>query len=323
MATKEAKSAGGWLEGRTKFILQYALETWYEPLKEYTPRTMFVTLSRPQQAALYALCLQQPKESPEAPTDEDYGARLAATMACLAPEQRELVEEVVAEVGRAIAEFGGEAFVKLSTRSPKDAVTGCVNKRMEAHLTREMERSDGTPNGDSVAFVTASRHAFRVTSGEEAVDLLAQSSRVMEDLMKFLDLPEDLGLPFNVIVREWSDMRPEMEFRVFVKNKQITAISQYCYYQYFPDLPAARENIRRQIFELWARIAHLVPQDHCVVDFVLLNGEPVIIELNPFFGDTGACLFTWRDPDRYYIPHTHTHHCATAHAHDTHQYVNV
>jgi hypothetical protein len=74
----------------------------------------------------------------------------------------------------------------------------------------------------------------------------------MEDLMKFLDLPEDLydtahddttrhetphtglmltvccvrGLPFNVIVREWSDMRPEMEFRVFVKNKQITAISQ-------------------------------------------------------------------------------------------------
>jgi hypothetical protein len=36
---------------------------------------------------------------------------------------------------------------------------------MEAHLTREMERSDGTPNGDSVAFVTASRHAFRVTSG--------------------------------------------------------------------------------------------------------------------------------------------------------------
>ena len=32
-ATNEAKSAhgggGGWLEGRTKFILQYALETWY------------------------------------------------------------------------------------------------------------------------------------------------------------------------------------------------------------------------------------------------------------------------------------------------------
>lgn len=67
----------------------------YEPLKEYTPRTTFVRLSRPQQAALYALCRQQrPKESPEAPTDEDYGARLAATMAGLAPEQRELVEEV-------------------------------------------------------------------------------------------------------------------------------------------------------------------------------------------------------------------------------------
>jgi hypothetical protein len=29
------------------------------------------------------------------------------------------IEQVVAEVGRAIAAFGGEAFVKLSTRSPK------------------------------------------------------------------------------------------------------------------------------------------------------------------------------------------------------------
>jgi hypothetical protein len=31
----------------------------------------------------------------------------------------------------------------------------------------------------------------------------------------------------DLIVREWFDMRPEMEFRVFVKNRQITAISQY------------------------------------------------------------------------------------------------
>jgi hypothetical protein len=46
-----------------------------------------------------------------------------------------------------------------------DAVTGSLNGRMVSHLIREMEHSDGTPNGDSVAFVTASRRAFRVTSG--------------------------------------------------------------------------------------------------------------------------------------------------------------
>lgn len=74
-------------------------------------------------------------------------------------------------------------------------------------------------------------------------------------------------------------MQPEMEFRVFVKSKRITAISQYhlplwysisnrslrhacryCYFQYFKELPAMQDAIKEKIVRIWSEISELVPQ---------------------------------------------------------------
>lgn len=81
--------------------------------------------------------------------------------------------------------FNRSAFVKLSTRSPKDAITGQINEKLKNALIEgfwlflalfnllhpEMKKSDGSENGDSVAFVKSSRKCLRVTSGEEALQV--------------------------------------------------------------------------------------------------------------------------------------------------------
>jgi len=103
-----------------------------------------------------------------------------------------------------------------------------------------------------------------------------------------------------------------MEFRIFICNKKITAATQYCYMSYFPKLVQKKEKIRRIIHEFIGEILEFLPYENAVVDILIhefaLNDDTMInldkrntlnaqiIEINPFFGDTGACLFSWREP---------------------------
>jgi hypothetical protein len=62
--------------------------------------------------------------------------------------------------------------------------------------------------------------------------MMCRSSRIREDLMKALEFPG--SFPVSIIVRAWTPMSAHQEFRGFVYNRKLTALSQYCYYQYFP-----------------------------------------------------------------------------------------
>jgi hypothetical protein len=76
---------------------------------------------------------------------------------------------------------------KADTLSPKDAVTEKVNDRMAEALVPELQKvAANSPNEDTVAFVTAARKAFKVTSGKEILSLFALSSRIREDLSRAL-----------------------------------------------------------------------------------------------------------------------------------------
>src|SRR5688572_16750427 len=89
------------------------------------------------------------------------------------------------------------------------------------------------------------------------------------------------------------------EFRGFVYNKQLTALSQYCYYQCFKvtqldfDWPEScviqelqdekvQQDIATRVQAFWKSICDRVPQKNCIVDFVVLPDKVMIIELNPF-----------------------------------------
>ena len=48
-----------------------------------------------------------------------------------------------------------------------------MNDKMAKYLVEEMDSGDSTENGDAIAFCAASRRAMKITSGEEAMSLLA------------------------------------------------------------------------------------------------------------------------------------------------------
>ncbi|KNC52293.1 uncharacterized protein AMSG_01120 [Thecamonas trahens ATCC 50062] len=164
-------------------------------------------------------------------------------------------------------------FVRLSTRSPKDAVTS----------------QDGT-----------AKDALAVTRAREALALIGRSMRCYSDLqahLKFRALP---NLPaMNLILREWVDMPFDYEFRCFVASGALTAISQYACFDVVPELhdTATLDAIRDAIVELHTSLDPLLSLDSYVFDVVWMpdTGSVSLIEINPFGAElsSGACLFSW------------------------------
>lgn len=110
----------------------------------------------------------------------------------------------------------------------------------------------------------------------------------------------DVG-PDNGDCRWEPELVMEYEFRVFVLNHRITAVSQYDHYTYYPDLHQQREFLLSGITELWERIHHVLcwSKDEnfpYVVDIAYLkpSNRFVLVELSPFSPCTGGALFSWQ-----------------------------
>lgn len=99
------------------------------------------------------------------------------------------------------------------------------------------------------------------------------------------------------MIREWIDnLKAEEEFRGFVYNNKLTALSQYCYYQYFKNLANEKERYEALLLKFFNSLpANLFGKENFIIDFAvdLENDRVWIIEINPFFKDTSGCLFDW------------------------------
>ena len=106
------------------------------------------------------------------------------------------------------------AFVKLSTRAPKDSPQ--ILQRASAAFV-EQAGSALPANERCILFSTLVQQNFSIRGGKEAVELLAASERVREDCAWALCAPnfEELGL--QVVLRRWDGaMPPSSEFRGIV-----------------------------------------------------------------------------------------------------------
>ena len=115
----------------------------------------------------------------------------------------------------------------------------------------------------------------------------------------------------SVAIRKWDNrIRDDLEFRCFVYDKKIRAISQYNHYCYFKELgdnplfeAAIKDKVSKYFYE---NIVELLPYHHYIIDFgIIIKDENnkenidgldiIIIELNPFATTTGAGLFGWNN----------------------------
>lgn len=131
-------------------------------------------------------------------------------------------------------------------------------------------------------------------SGKEAVSMLAGSRRVMDDLYEFKWVPEQ---PAYVCLRDWVCwIRSQYEFRCFVKDGELIAVTHYDYTKPTPE--AVRNNagdIRAAIDTYFAeRLKPALHIDTVVFDIAFdqhkMSLDPMLIEINPY-GLSDPCWF--------------------------------
>eukprot|EP01100_Stratorugosa_tubuloviscum_P012381 TRINITY_DN5858_c3_g1_i1.p1 TRINITY_DN5858_c3_g1~~TRINITY_DN5858_c3_g1_i1.p1 ORF type:complete len:396 (+),score=173.83 TRINITY_DN5858_c3_g1_i1:50-1189(+) len=220
-------------------------------------------------------------------------------------------------------------FVRLSSRSPKDAALTKLNFtqliEQEFNLIQRREQlllnlsssssieaivAESTVKNKKLhALYRASIAALSVEKAIDSIKLLIESARIQGDLEKAIEDMQLKGTTFNLVVREFHQFDAEMEFRGFVYGRKLTALTQYNEFVYFPSIVLNKLNIQNLIINCFEQqILPLVKLDNCTIDFVLIpidkraatseqleliNLKLYVVELNPFAEFAGSGLFSW------------------------------
>ncbi|CAE8742271.1 unnamed protein product, partial [Polarella glacialis] len=198
------------------------------------------------------------------------------------------------------ASSAGLAFVKLSTRSPKDSRVALAKAKAayEARLASMSPAAAGLLD-DNERWKILSEEvtvAGAVPSGTQGLELLLTSERVWEDLEFALRGPDGLlksvsnSYQMSIAARAW-DPRVTLrsEFRGIAWNGRLTCLCQYFHPLFFPELLELKATIEADCCEKFSHPEVTAAVEslggHCIIDFAWLGkGEVVIVELNPFDG---------------------------------------
>jgi len=268
-------------------ITKYNLEEWYPNLErlnhndeQVTAKTIFMLLDDGDLKLIQSLCSIM--------LANNLGMDSRETQAELT--RRELLEERINELAFKTPKT---YFCKLSTRSPKDSVSMKVKENEEGEsLVQKMNNKISS---------------LKVTSGEQVINLITKSQRIFSDISMYFQyrLPLSTSGQMNLIFREWVDMPQDHEFRCFVTNHHLNAISQYHCYTKFPSLQDTKYvlHIRDVITSFHESIkTGFANLPDYVMDVVVFphNWTCQVIEVNPFGAhmSSGAGLFNWeKDED--------------------------
>eukprot|EP01112_Ceratiomyxa_fruticulosa_P001129 TRINITY_DN1110_c0_g5_i1.p1 TRINITY_DN1110_c0_g5~~TRINITY_DN1110_c0_g5_i1.p1 ORF type:complete len:340 (+),score=68.27 TRINITY_DN1110_c0_g5_i1:60-1079(+) len=265
-----------------KFWHEYNLDKYYHIIYPHTFATSFINLSLAD-----VKCIQNHLRT-----------------GVVDPQIQKIYDELEAEIQK----FGRSAFVRLSTRSPKDAVDKL--SKIQATVIQELhkifpdqkiqtisELDEEKANLYLIALKTAFFNMMKVTNAKEAFDLFMYSSRTVSDIRRVLSLSGVSEFSVQIVVREFIDIPLEGEFRGFVAHNQLNALSQYYTDCYFKHLAQNPEPVIHRIVEFFHTIIQPmnIPYEKYIMDFAVTQERVYVVEINPFGENTGSALYSWKD----------------------------
>ncbi|CAD7700352.1 unnamed protein product [Ostreobium quekettii] len=170
------------------------------------------------------------EESTDGSEGEDSDARVR--------DYQQEFSSLLADVNSAIEELGGKVAPKLNWSAPLDAVWMLPGRSLKCE------------------------------NADEVVMLLKSSDRVAHDICHAFDhCPGGPSLPrpdFFLALRKWYDLRPEGEFRAFVRSQELVGASQRDVSQPFAMAAGQRATVRELLLEFHkSHIQNVFPLGDC------------------------------------------------------------
>jgi len=277
----------------------FDVEAWYKLIQDQTFPTQFIPIS-PAIAQAFVHFIQTRYTTTKSLDSHD--TQLIEFI------EKQLKEQVFNSTTK-------HCFIRLSARSPKDGRplnTQITNEIYQQKLTElqstfanEYDTVKGKANMQSIASYYAQFHSLKVTNEIETLNLILSSERIYHDLNEVLDCYKvNSNWNNHIIIREWNNqLDPSMEFRCFVYQSQLTAISQYnhyCKYYHLQNVNTVQK-IKITIIQYWKNTIQPLfdpfPEKYAnyVIDIGLIGDQfdCIVIEMNPFEITTGTSLFDW------------------------------
>jgi hypothetical protein len=236
MDDKSAPKLSGYDEENIKKfetnIRELYMEEWYEDLKEFTFKTKIIQITK-EEAITILKCHERYKKTGEIK---------------LLTKELESLKELFSKVDAGLTEFNNQAFLKMSSRSPKDV----MNEKFDSLVKSEISKNKiNDENETCFAILRAACLLLQVKNTLEVVDLLIRSERVNSDFESELERKE---FKISLILREWIDIHPDLEFRGFFYKGNFTCLSQYNYTVYFQHVIDNKQIIQQRIQEFYEEI---------------------------------------------------------------------
>ncbi|KAL6618434.1 hypothetical protein U3516DRAFT_796516 [Neocallimastix sp. 'constans'] len=292
----------------------YRIEHWYPKIREYTFETVFLDVDYETCCAIAKYCessrlLRQSINFQDTLEDRLFIHEEAAKHLPVSKENFTLLKVLEKQLDDAIKSFGEDgAFVKLSTRSPKDTAIQHHNMNVfiAESLRKDMECVGGKMDDNEwhrcgvSAFVDACCKVLRVRNGTEAMFLILHSDRVYSDIIR-MELTNAKSSKVQLAVRRWdSRVVPALEFRSFVYNHTMTSCTQYYKLIYDPFMEEHSNEISNAIVAFHDKyIKPRITIPNYTVDFAVSADlkDIICVELNNPPPAAGTALFHWDKPE--------------------------
>jgi len=269
----------------TQEVVECAFPAWYSRFEKTTIRSKILPLPRPVleylledgQLVLPAECNPENRDGKE-DDYEDFGdddwteAEEGGSGSSDPKLEQNSFKEFSDTITQTIKQFGGQVFCKLNWSSPKDA--------------------------NWIGF----NNSLKVSSLSQLYLLLKSSDFIVHDLtlpFKFCadKDSEQPKVDYCLVLRKWIDVNPGTEFRCFVRNKDLIAVSQRDNTNFYDHIQGQADSIKQDILTFFRE--HIQPKfslDNYVFDVIRSKKDKVIlVDFNPFGETTEALFFTWEE----------------------------
>eukprot|EP00897_Mesotaenium_endlicherianum_P000862 jgi/Mesen1/10777/ME000091S10313 len=111
---------------------------------------------------------------------------------------------------------------------------------------------------------------------------------------------------YVLALRQWYDLKPDMELRCFVRHHRLIGVSQREVTSHYAGLVERREELRAAVLAFFrAHIRHkFAPADYTFDVYVTRGGRVKLVDFNPYGGSTLPLLFTWEELEALHLQHS-------------------
>ncbi|OJD17986.1 cell division cycle protein 123 [Emergomyces pasteurianus Ep9510] len=268
-------------------ILHCSYHYWYPKYRTFTPKARLIPLTNAFLDYLRADGILLPPQHENPPgADNDSGVYSISDGSDSDDEGADPSthwQDIHTQIRATIEELGGKVAPKLNWSAPKDATWMSATNDMQCR----------TPNDiylllKSSDFVTHDlEHAFddcaSDTEDEEGEDKEEQKQA------------EKTRIPYHLVLRKYITLNPSLEFRCFVRDRQLLCLCQRDL-NHFDFLFSLRDELRDKIQTFFdIRLRNMFPDPNFVFDVYVPppHNRVWLIDINPWALRTDPLLFSW------------------------------